>query len=259
MLSVKGIAKKFGGNTAVNHISFELGEGEMLALIGPNGAGKSTTFNMINGQTRPDFGDISLNNQSLIGLTAKNTWKLGISRTFQVAATFQTLTLAENIQMALLSTDGQLFSLWRRANDYRRDDAMNLLHMVGLDKLAHQASSNLAYGDVKRLELALAMANDPKILLMDEPTAGMAPAERRSLMALIRELVQHRKLTGGHSLSVLFTEHSMDVVFDFADRIIVMAGGNLIAQGTTEMIKSNQRVQEVYFGGGRQFGIKYNE
>ena len=157
--------------------------------------------------------------------------------------------------MALLSTDGQLFSLWRRANDYRREDAMNLLHMVGLDKLAHQASSNLAYGDVKRLELALAMANDPKILLMDEPTAGMAPAERKSLMALIRELVQHRKLTGGNSLSVLFTEHSMDVVFDFADRIIVMAGGDLIAQGTTEMIKSNQRVQEVYFGGGRPFGI----
>lgn len=255
MLTVKGIAKKFGGNAAVNHISFELGEGEMLALIGPNGAGKSTTFNMINGQIRPDCGDILLNNESLIGLTAKNTWKLGISRTFQVAATFQTLTLAENVQMALLSTDGQLFSLWRRANDYRREDAMNLLHMVGLDKLAHQASSNLAYGDVKRLELALAMANDPKILLMDEPTAGMAPAERKSLMALIRELVQHRKLTGGNSLSVLFTEHSMDVVFDFADRIIVMAGGDLIAQGTTEMIKSNQRVQEVYFGGGRPFGI----
>ena len=255
MLTVKGIAKKFGGNAAVNHISFELGEGEMLALIGPNGAGKSTTFNMINGQIRPDCGDILLNNESLIGLTAKNTWKLGISRTFQVAATFQTLTLAENVQMALLSTEGQLFSLWRRANDYRREDAMNLLHMVGLDKLAHQASSNLAYGDVKRLELALAMANDPKILLMDEPTAGMAPAERKSLMALIRELVQHRKLTGGNSLSVLFTEHSMDVVFDFADRIIVMAGGDLIAQGTTEMIKSNQRVQEVYFGGGRPFGI----
>ena len=255
MLTVKGIAKKFGGNAAVNHISFELGEGEMLALIGPNGAGKSTTFNMINGQIRPDCGDILLNNESLIGLTAKNTWKLGISRTFQVAATFQTLTLAENVQMALLSTDGQLFSLWRRANDYRREDAMNLLHMVGLDKLAHQASSNLAYGDVKRLELALAMANDPKILLMDEPTAGMAPAERKSLMALIRELVQHRKLTGGNSLSVLFTEHSMDVVFDFADRIIVMAGGDLIAQGTTEMIKSNQRVQEVYFGGGRPFVI----
>ena len=253
MLVVKDLVKSFGGNAAVNQISFELRDGEMLALIGPNGAGKSTTFNMINGQIKPDSGDIALNDKSLIGLSAKNSWKLGISRTFQIAETFHTLTLAENVQLALLSTDSQLFSLWRRANQYRREDAISLLAMVGLDKLADQASSNLAYGDVKRLELALALANNPDVLLMDEPTAGMAPGERRNLMALIRDLVQQRKLASGNSLSVLFTEHSMDIVFDFADRIIVMASGELIAQGTTEMIQKNPRVQEVYFGGGRRF------
>jgi len=258
MLSVKGLVKNFGGNTAVNHLSFDLMESEMLALIGPNGAGKSTTFNMVNGQLKPDAGTIAFDQQSLVGMSAKNIWKFGISRTFQVAETFQTFTLSENVQMALVSSDERLFSMWSRANQYRRDDAIRYLRMVGLDHLADSACSTLAYGDVKRLELAIALANEPKILLMDEPTAGMAPGERKNLMSLVREMIEERKRKAHHSLSVLFTEHSMDVVFGYADRIIVMARGELIAQGSAEVIKASAKVQEVYFGGGKTFEAKSN-
>ncbi len=253
MLTARGLVKSFGANKAVNNLSFDLIEGEMLALIGPNGAGKSTTFNMVNGQLKPDEGTIDVGDQSLIGKSAKKIWQLGISRTFQIAEVFQTFTLAENVQMALLSADQKLFSLWSPAHQYRREDAVDLLKMVGLDHQSDKSCSALAYADVKRLELAMALANQPKILLMDEPTAGMAPGERRNLMALVRDLVQERKKIHKAPLSVLFTEHSMDVVFGYADRIIVMARGQLIAQGNAEDVRANRSVQEVYFGGGKTF------
>jgi branched-chain amino acid transport system ATP-binding protein len=253
MLSVRGLAKSFGANKAVDNLSFDLLEGEMLALIGPNGAGKSTTFNMVNGQLKPDKGTIVVDDQSLVGKSAKKIWRLGISRTFQIAEIFQTFTLAENVQLALLSSDSKLFSFWSRANQYRREDAVLLLKMVGLGDQSDKACSTLAYSDAKRLELAVALANQPKILLMDEPTAGMAPGERKNLMALVRDLVQERKRLHKTLLSVLFTEHSMDVVFGYADRIIVMARGELIVQGSAEVVKASSRVQDVYFGGGKTF------
>jgi len=146
-----------------------------------------------------------------------------------------------------LSDDNRLFSLWRRATHYRKNDALALLAQVGLQAQADRPCSELAYGDVKRLELAIALANKPRLLLMDEPTAGMAPAERNKLMALTRDLVSQ------HGLAVLFTEHSMDVVFGFADRIIVLARGRLIAEGQAQDIRQNPKVQEVYFGSGKTF------
>lgn len=250
LLQVKGLHKSFGGNRAVDDVSFDLAPGELLALIGPNGAGKSTTFNLLNGQLQPDSGSISLDGQSLIGRTPREVWKMGVGRTFQIAETFASLTVAENVQMALLSDDARLFSMWRRASLYRRADALALLAQVGLAEQAGRPCSELAYGDVKRLELAMAMANQPRLLLMDEPTAGMAPAERLKLMTLTRELVTKR------GMAVLFTEHSMDVVFGFADRIIVLARGGLIAQGTAQEIRDNPKVQEVYFGSGKTFDRK---
>jgi len=250
LLQVKGLHKSFGGNRAVDDVSFDLAPGELLALIGPNGAGKSTTFNLLNGQLQPDSGSISLDGQSLIGRTPREVWKMGVGRTFQIAETFASLTVAENVQMALLSDDARLFSMWRRASLYRRADALALLAQVGLAEQAGRPCSELAYGDVKRLELAMAMANQPRLLLMDEPTAGMAPAERLKLMTLTRELVTKR------GMAVLFTEHSMDVVFGFADRIIVLARGGLIAQGTAQEIRDNPKVQEVYFGSGKTFARK---
>ncbi len=248
LLRVQQLCKAFGGNQAVNAVSFDLHAGELLALIGPNGAGKSTTFNLVNGQLAPDGGRILLDGVSLIGRAPHELWHMGVSRTFQVAQTFGSLSVAENVQMALLSADGQSQSFWQGASDYRRADALQLLAQVELDTQAARPCNTLAYGDVKRLELAMALANQPRLLLMDEPTAGMAPAERHALMALTRQLVNQR------GVAVLFTEHSMDVVFEHADRVLVMARGALIAQGTPAQVQADPQVQTDYFGSGKTFG-----
>ena len=247
LLSVTGLGKSFGGNRAVDGSDFSVAPGELLALIGPNGAGKSTTFNMVNGQLKADTGSIRLEGHELIGRKPREIWKLGVGRTFQIAETFASLTVVENVQMALISADARLFSFWRRAAAYRRADALALLDQVGMAPQADRPCSVLAYGDVKRVELAIALANNPKLLLMDEPTAGMAPAERHALMALTKRLVVER------GLGVLFTEHSMDVVFAYADRLIVLARGRLIAQGRPAEIRDDPQVQAVYFGSGKTF------
>jgi branched-chain amino acid transport system ATP-binding protein len=248
LLSVQHLHKAFGGNQAVNDVSFNLQAGELLALIGPNGAGKSTTFNLVNGQLAPDKGSITLDGVSLLGRKPHELWRMGVSRTFQMAQTFGSLTVVENVQMALLSADGLSLVPWQRATHYRRADALQLLEQVQLDTQANRPCNALAYGDVKRLELAMALANEPRLLLMDEPTAGMAPDERHALMALTRSLVNQR------GVAVLFTEHSMDVVFEHADRVLVMARGALIAQGTPAHVQADAQVQAVYFGSGKTFG-----
>ena len=250
LLQVTNLGKSFGGNRAVDGVSFEVAAGELLALIGPNGAGKSTTFNMVNGQLRADTGSIKLDGHELIGRKPRDIWHRGVGRTFQIAETFASLTVVENVQMALISADAKLYSLWKRAADHKRDEALALLDQVGMKRQADRPCSVLAYGDVKRVELAIAMANAPKLLLMDEPTAGMAPKERNELMALTKRLVIER------GLAVLFTEHSMDVVFAHADRMIVLARGRLIAQGGPAEIRDHPKVQEVYFGSGKTFENK---
>jgi len=247
LLVVKNLGKSFGGVKAVDGIDFSVGAGELLALIGPNGAGKSTTFNMVNGQLRADRGSVHLGGHELIGLRPREVWRLGVGRTFQIAETFQSLTVCENVQMALISADQQLFSFFKRATYYALDRALELLTLVGMRDQAQRACSELAYADVKRVELAIALANSPRLLLMDEPTAGMAPGERNALMALTKKLVTDQ------GIAVLFTEHSMDVVFAHADRIIVLARGRLIAEGSANEIRENPKVQEVYFGTGKTF------
>ena len=244
LLEVSNLGKSFGGVKAVDGISFSLPPGELLALIGPNGAGKSTTFNMVNGQLRAGQGSIKLNGQELVGRKPRDIWRLGVGRTFQIAETFASLTVVENVQMALLSHDRKLYSLWRRAAEHRRDDALALLDQVGMKAQADRPCSELAYGDVKRLELAVALASRPRLLLMDEPTAGMAPAERTQLMQLVRQIAQ------GRSMAVLFTEHSMDVVFGQADRVAVLVRGQLLAEGLPAQIQADARVQQAYLGGG---------
>jgi branched-chain amino acid transport system ATP-binding protein len=247
LLEVSQLSKSFGGVKAVDGIGFGVAAGELLALIGPNGAGKSTTFNMVNGQLRPDSGSVKLGGHELVGLKPREIWRLGVGRTFQIAETFASLTVVENVQMALLSADRQLFSMWQRAARYKPAQALALLEEVGMAEQADRPCSVLAYGDVKRVELAIALANRPKLLLMDEPTAGMAPGERNELMALTKRLVLEREM------AVLFTEHSMDVVFAYADRIIVLARGRLIAEGEPARIRDHPKVQEVYFGTGKTF------
>jgi len=248
-LTVRSLSKAFGGVHAVREISFEVRQGEFLAMIGPNGAGKSTCFNMINGQLEPDAGEIEFAGRNIAGLHPRDIWRLGVGRTFQVAATFGSMTVVENVQMALISHARDIYTVWPAAASLHRDRALDLLEQVGMRGLADRPSRELAYGDVKRVELALALANDPKLLLMDEPTAGMAPRERNELIALVKRLVIERRI------SVLFTEHSMDVVFAFADRIIVLARGRLIADGSAAQIRDDPKVQEVYFGTGKTFAV----
>jgi branched-chain amino acid transport system ATP-binding protein len=247
VLDIRALTKSFGGVHAVDNVSFTVGQGEFLAMIGPNGAGKSTCFNMINGQLAPDAGEIWLGGTDIAGLPPRDIWRLGVGRTFQVAATFASMTVIENVQMALISHAREIYRLWRPAAARHRDRALELLAQVGMQEAADRPSRELAYGDVKRVELAIALANEPRLLLMDEPTAGMATRERHALIELTKRLVVER------GISVLFTEHSMDVVFAFADRIIVLARGRLIADGNAASIRDNAQVRQVYFGTGKTF------
>ena len=205
---------------------------------------------MVNGQLRADNGSIALNGQELVGLKPREIWRKGVGRTFQIAQVFLSFSVIENVQIALHSSDQRTLNFWNNAKNYRRDQAMSLLELVGMVSQADRPCHQLAYGDIKRVELAIAMANKPQLLLMDEPTAGMAPKERNELMTLTKKLVIDTKM------AVLFTEHSMDVVFAHADRIIVLARGRLIAQGSPAQIRAHPQVQEVYFGSGKTFEKK---
>ncbi|MDR5739284.1 MULTISPECIES: ABC transporter ATP-binding protein [unclassified Caballeronia] len=247
LLRIEHLSKSFDGVRAVDDVSFSLEAGQLLALIGPNGAGKSTCFNMINGQLKPDTGSIRLNSQQIAGRRPRDIWRLGVGRTFQIAATFNSMTVLENVQMALLSHERRVFDAFARIASWREKEAMALLDLVGMAGHAQRSCAVLAYGDVKRAELAVALANRPKLLLMDEPTAGMAPEERNALMALTARLAKER------NIGVLFTEHSMDVVFEYADTLIVLARGKLIAQGNVDAVRNDSRVREVYLGTGASF------
>lgn len=250
VLKVRGLSKSFGGIQAVNDFGFDLHRGEFLALIGPNGAGKTTCFNMLNGYLKPDAGSVQLLGRELIGIPPRRIWRMGVGRTFQITETFQSMAVLENIQMALISHHRRSLDLFARATRLYRHEAEELLALVSMQEHAMRPCSELAYGDLKRLELAIALAHGPDLLLMDEPTAGMAPSERIALMALTAEIVASGKV------SVVFTEHDMDVVFAHSHRILVLNRGELIAEGTGAEIRAAPLVQEVYLGGGSVFEAK---
>jgi branched-chain amino acid transport system ATP-binding protein len=253
LLSVKGLNKSYGGVHAVRGVSFELNSGEILALIGPNGAGKSTCFDMLNGQTVPTSGRINLLGRDTSGMMPREIWRLGVGRTFQITATFPTMTVRENIQVALVSYRAQLYNLWHSTPRFNRAEANSLLELVGMAGYAERPCGELAYGDLKRLELAIALANEPKLLLMDEPTAGMAPRERIELMRLTARIAREK------SIGVLFTEHDMDVVFEHADRILVLNRGTLIAEGSPEEVRRNPEVRAVYLGEGLVYDARHRD
>ncbi|MDQ2094763.1 ABC transporter ATP-binding protein [Rhodalgimonas zhirmunskyi] len=250
VLEVRDLSKSFGGVEAVADVSFDLGAGEFLALIGPNGAGKTTCFNMLNGYLRPDRGSVKLEGRELVGRRPRAIVRMGVGRTFQITRTFLSMTVRENVQMALISHHKRMFDFWSRAVRMYEGEADALLDLVSMRDQAARPCSELAYGDLKRLELAIALAHEPALLLMDEPTAGMAPSERVALMALTGEIVKSR------GVSVLFTEHDMDVVFAHAHRILVLNRGRLIAEGSGAEIRENPLVQEVYLGGGTVFAAE---
>ena len=246
LLQVFSLSKSFGGIQAVRDISFKLDAGQMLALIGPNGAGKTTCFNMLHGQLPPDHGKILLHGQLLNGLPSRKITHLGVGRTFQITAVFPSMTVGENIQTALFCNSRiktswyNRFAVW--GGRQYKSDALALLEQVGLSTHFRKPASKLAYGDLKRLELAMVLAGKPSLLLLDEPTAGMAIRERATLMGLIKGIVQERHL------AVLFTEHDMDIVFRHADRVLVMARGEMVAEDTPTVIRAHPRVREIYLG-----------
>lgn len=248
VLEVRGLTKRFGGVHAVEDLDFDLGAGERLAMIGPNGAGKSTSFQMLMGELRPDAGSVRFGSEDLVGLKPREIWARGVGRTFQITSVFASMTVAENVQTALQARAGGSFDLIRRARDSHLGAALDLLARVGMEAQAERPASVLAYGDVKRLEFAIALAGSPRLLLMDEPTAGMAPKERHRLMELVSEIVAER------GISVLFTEHDMDVVFGHADRIMVLDRGRKIADGAPDAVRADATVRQVYLGGLAETG-----
>jgi branched-chain amino acid transport system ATP-binding protein len=241
-LVVRELSKSYGGVQALRQVSFSVSSGELVAIIGPNGAGKTTCFNVLNGQLLPDAGDVELDGRSIVGRAPRDIWRLGVGRTFQITATFGSMTVRENVQMALVSASGRAYSPFGSFSALHVEQADGLLARLGMLDQASRPSALLAYGDLKRLELAIALANRPRLLLMDEPTAGMAPEERGALMALIAALGR------AEGTAVLFTEHDMDVVFGYADRVIVLHSGQVIASGRPGEIRADPRVQEVYLG-----------
>lgn len=242
VLVAEALRKAYGGVLAVDGVGLQVRRGEMVALIGPNGAGKSTLFNLLDGQVSPDAGSVRLGGRDVTGLPPRKLFRLGVGRGFQVAAAFGSMTVRENVQTALLSHRRRLAGLWRALRGMERVPAEALLARVGLADQADRACGVLAYGDLKRVDLALALANDPVLLLMDEPAAGMAPRERAGLMALVAGIARES------GTAVLFTEHDMDVVFGNADRVLVLDRGRLIAAGLPAAIRADPRVREAYLG-----------
>ncbi len=243
LLTAKGLTKAYGGVRAVNDVSFSVQPGEIVALIGPNGAGKTTCFKMLSGQIEPDSGQVFIAGRETTGLPPKAIYRLGVGRTFQITETFASMTVRENVQVALLSHHRELYKFYSFAPGAHRAEAERILGFAGIADKADRPSAELAYGDLKRLELAIALAGEPRLLLMDEPTAGMAPAERIGLMRLVAQFALER------TMGVLFTEHDMDIVFEHAARILVLDRGAVVAEGLPDEVRRNEHVRAIYLGG----------
>ncbi|MGB0682943.1 MAG: ABC transporter ATP-binding protein [Magnetovibrionaceae bacterium] len=241
LLVVEHLSKSYDGFRALEGVDFTLDPGSATAIIGPNGAGKSTCFNLLGGQIKPTEGRIRFDGQDITDLKPQAVARAGIGRTFQIASAFASMSVEENLRTALEIASGRSRMPWRRRQNVTAS-VDSLLDDVNLQALREQPVANLAYGDVKRLEIAIALASKPRLLLLDEPTAGMAKADRGPLMELIQVLRRRQNLT------VLFTEHDMEIVFGTAERVIVLHRGQLVADGSPEAVRRNDTVREIYLG-----------
>ena len=244
MLEIKQLHIDFGGFKAINGVDFELKEGEHHAIIGPNGAGKTTFFNLITGHLLPTQGEVRFRGQKLTGMPPHQIVKLGLARSFQRINIYPRLSVFENVQVALIARDGNHFSFFTLANTLNREETTELLELVGLVEEADEIAGELAYGKQKQLELAISLAANPQVLLLDEPTAGMSPQETGDAIKLIDEITKARGLT------LLFTEHDMGVVFGISDRISVLHHGEIIASGNPEEVRNDPEVRRIYLGEG---------
>ena len=243
MLSVQHLDKRFGGVHATRDVSIDFPESSLTAIIGPNGAGKTTFFNLISGALRPDAGRVLLNGQDIVGKSSLEVVRLGMARAFQVAAMFSSLTVSDAIAAAVTSHQSRSWSLLERfplASTKARTE--EIIELLGLQAKATTLSRNLSHGDQKLLDIGLALAMDPKLLLLDEPTAGMGPDERWRMIGKVQHLWQVRKMT------VLFIEHDMDIVFKIAQTIHVLKYGAVLAQGSADEIRRNQDVIDAFLG-----------
>lgn len=245
MLEVRDVRKSFDGFMAVSEGNLTVERGKIVAVIGPNGAGKSTLFKLITGHLKPDGGSIRYKGEDIAGLPPYTICRRGISLSFQIVNIFHRLSVFDNVQAAILSRQRKTFNLFTPAGRLARDETMRIIDAVGLSDRVDVVSSTLAYGDQKVLEIAIALGNDPELLILDEPTAGMSPEETAATIGLIRRLTREMGLT------ILFCEHDMELVFAIADEIMVMRQGATIIQGPGEVVRADPDVQEAYLGGGR--------
>jgi branched-chain amino acid transport system ATP-binding protein len=248
MLELSGISKSFGGYRAVSGVSLNVDTKQIAAVIGPNGAGKSTLFNLITVHLRPDSGTVQLDGRDITGAPPYQICRMGIGRSFQRANIFPQLTVFENLQAAFLVHYGRGRNFWIRSDALYRDETLALLASVGLAGQENTMAGTLSYGNQKQLELGLALASGPALLLLDEPTAGMSATETHETIRLLERIAEERGLT------LLFTEHDMDVVFSIAQRIAVLHQGRVIAVGRPEEVRGDPEVQRVYLGHGLGHG-----
>ncbi len=241
-LKIEKLSKSFGALRAVHDVDLEVEEGERFAIIGPNGAGKTTFFNLLTGHLSPDTGAVLFGGKDLTKLSSDKIVRRGVGRSFQIVNIYPEISVFESIQMTLIASGKKSYDLFSRASRMFREETKRILDRVELSELAHVPGGLLSHGDKKRLEIAMILASQSKLILLDEPTAGMAPEEKLSTMALINDLAEKESLT------LLFTEHDMSVVFSWAKRIAVMVFGEIIADGRPEEIKENPQVRKVYLG-----------
>jgi branched-chain amino acid transport system ATP-binding protein len=247
MLQVEAVHKSFGDFTAVYGANLTVEKGELVAVIGPNGAGKTTLFNLISGQLKPDKGKIVFKEEEISGLPPYEICKRGIGRSFQIVNIFPRLTVFENVQVAVLSQQRRSSNLFSPAQSLAVEETDRILESVGLSDKAGNIAGSLSHGDQKILEIAIALGNEPELLILDEPTAGMSPEETAATMALIKQLASDNE-SGKQGLTILFCEHDMEVVFDIAQSIMVMHHGQTLIQGKPEEVRENKAVQEAYLG-----------
>jgi branched-chain amino acid transport system ATP-binding protein len=243
VLEVKSLSKLFGGFVAVNGANLEVEKGEIVAVIGPNGAGKTTLFNLITGVLKPENGKVFFKGEDITGLPSYEVCKKGISRSFQVVNVFQRLSIFENVQISILSREKKTWNLFTPSAKLVLEETNEILESVGLMGKKARTTGLISHGDRKVLEIAMALGGNPELLILDEPTAGMAPEETSRCIELIKDL------SGRRGLTILFCEHDMEIVFGIANSIMVMVRGGTIIQGSCEAVRSNQAVQEAYLGG----------
>ena len=241
-LEIIDLSVSFGGIVALSGVSFKVHAGELVAIIGPNGAGKSTFFNLLTGYHRADSGRVLFQGKEITNWPPHRISRLGIARAFQVSNIYLALTTYENIRQAILAQQKRTLNFFTPAHRLAKKETVELLEVAGLSQHAHKIAGNLSQGDKKRLELAIALGSKPELLFLDEPTAGMSGEETHETMNLIKRLNQEMSLT------ILFTEHDMSVVFGYAKRLSVLHQGAIIAEGSPEEVRSNETAQKIYLG-----------